>query len=354
MEHKELILDLYRKNTKIKDIPTLIKTSNYLIKSNYNDTTIIKYGKKHFKLRNINLKSLKTLKVRPETIFKIDIYRIKKTLLELFNNIVIQVVYEETSQIQKELHKQKNYYKHDAILIMSNGNKTYEIGIEYNEQKSHNNTRQINNDNSREINSLMFLDLFFTYNESENNYEFFMNDLCYYLIIIGCTLKNDKYLLAKLLYLRNNNNVTKICEDDFVMFLQWKQSNNIKLEELYDSIKPKNDNNEEYSCEEYIEHLQDDFDLEIINDKCDYNTLTIILNSENNDCSQKLCDYRKMIITVANKLTDASDIIMDLMTKINKKTNSLITFLHENIKNLHLLKNENLVELGIGNFNKHK
>jgi len=96
------------------------------------------------------------------------------------------------------------------------------------------------------------------------------------------------------------------------------------------------------------------FDLEIKNDECDYNTLTIILNSENNDCSQKLCDYRKMLITVANKLTDASEIIMDLMTKINKKTNLLIPFLHENIKNLHLLKNDNLVELGITNFNKNK
>jgi hypothetical protein len=55
-----------------------------------------------------------------------------------------------------------------------------------------------------------------------------------------------------------------------------------------------------------------------------------------------------------NKLTDIYDIIMDLITKINKKTNSLITFLHKNIKNLHLLKNDNIVELGIGNFNKHK
>ena len=55
-----------------------------------------------------------------------------------------------------------------------------------------------------------------------------------------------------------------------------------------------------------------------------------------------------------NKLTDTYDIIMDLITKINKKTNSLITFLHKNIKNLHLLKNDNIVELGIGNFNKHK
>jgi len=261
MEHKQLIVDLYRNNTKIRDIHTLVIISNYLIQSNYEDKTIIKYGQCHnLKLRNINLKNLIKLNVRPETIFKIDMFRIKKSLNQLFNNkITIEVVYEETSQIQKELHKQKNYYKHDAILRMSNGNKTYEIGIEYNERKSHNNTRQINNDNSKEINSSMFFDLFFTYNESENNYSIFMNNIYHYLIIIGCTLKNDKYLLAKLLYLKNNDNVTKICEDDFIMFLRWKQLNNIKLEELYDSIKPKNDDNEGYSCEEYIEHLNDDF-----------------------------------------------------------------------------------------------
>jgi hypothetical protein len=354
MEHIEFVKTTFANKIKIKDTGDLKKICQYLNHCYRENINNIEFGNKIvFNIFDINLIKLKRLKIRPETIFKINLIAVKCQLLNIFKQRVINigVLFEETSKNQLVIHKSKNHYKHDVIIKIFNDKTEYEIGLEYNEKNSHNNTRQINNDNSRNINSEMFFDLFLSYNESSNNYYEFMRELIYELIVIICSLSNDKYFLAKILYLKNKTNTTQTREDDFDLFLNWKKINVINLENLYNIMIPRHDDGFEYSQDDYIEHLIDDFDLSINKKECDYDTFIQILNNESNDCSQKILDYRTMLSTVSNKLTDASDEIIKLMKKINEKTQLLIPYTEEMIKNLHMLNNVKLVKLGISNYN---
>jgi hypothetical protein len=358
VEQDKQIVNSYVKKTKIKSLSLLKIICLYLDDKKLQNLSI-RYGTDIefllFDINNKNSKNFKDLQVRPETIFKINIYLIKKIFTNIFPNIKISVNFEETSKNQKLIHKEKNHYKHDAIITLYNDNSYYQIGLEYNETKTHNNTKQIINDNSRNINSQMFFDLFLSYNEKNNNYKNFMENLIYDIFVIGCSINNDKYFLAKILYLKNYSGKNNY-EKEFNLVLTWKRENTVNIKSLFKIMQPINtDTNVGYeNSSSYIKHLSDEYDLVINNSKCNYESFITILNAESNDTSQKLTYLRRMLSRVSDLLTEASDEIIKVIKRSNEKTKLLFEYTEEIIKNLHTFNNESIVKIGIENYNKMK
>ena len=355
MDKKKRIESLFLEKTKIDDVKDLNIICEYLNvhfdSGKYCESIEFNFGRDYaFTIHNIHLTKLNLLKIRPESVFKFNFVCIINQLK--CNDIDIELLFEKTSTNQIKINTRKNYYKHDVLIKLGNDVKNYEIAVEYNEKKSHNNTRQIINDNNRTSMSEQFLDLYYEHNEGMNNYRKFIKDITYDILVCICSLKNDKYLLAKILYFKDNENISSYEEDDFKLFLNCKKNDEIDLEHLHDMMKPRNQDNEEYTFDEYIEYLENEYDLEIKDGKCSYKDFKNIINNEPNDSSQKIIEYRTVISNVADKLTDASDEMFKMMERLNKKTQNIPSYTINILKNLHTIADTNAVERGIENYQK--
>lgn len=350
MNHIKFISTTFEKKTKIKEKNELKLVCNYLNKTDLSTFKIVFGNNIEINLFSIDLDILEKIKIRPETIFKINLLAVKVGLSKYCKNLNFIVKFEESSTIQKNIYQIQNYFKHDAIIQIYNNCKCYEIGLEYNEEKTHNNTRQINNDNSRDVISKMFFHLFLIYYEHKNNYDEFMKNLIYNLITIICSIKKNEYLLAKILFLREEK-INLQDEEFFDLIIKWKQNNQIDIKKLHNLINPKDDDGNDYSFNEYLEHLEE---LQIkINDKsCDYANFTKLLDVESNLCSNRIISFRKIKSKVADKLFCAAKEIINLTDKINEKNENVVSYTEEIIKNLHNINNINLVKIGMENFNK--
>lgn len=350
MEHLQLVRNTYNNKTKIKEVSQLKNICKYLNASKLNTFQICFGNNILIDLFELDLVMLKKISIRPETIFKINLLIIKLKLLKYCNGSKFELSFEEPSTIERNIHKIQNHYKHDAIIQIYSNTKFCEVGLEYNEKKSHCNTRQINNDNSRNINSKMFLDLYCVYNESNDNYEEFMKKLIYDLIVIICTVNKDEYFLAKILFLKEQK-LNLRDEEFFDMIINWKKTNKIDLQEFHDLISPKDDEGNDYSLDEYMEHLEE-LQIKVDNYICDYNNFVKLIINESNACSERIIELRKIQSNVADKLFCATKEIINLMEKVNEKKGLIIPYTEEIIKNLHILNNKKIVEIGINNYNK--
>ena len=350
MNDINFVRETYRNKTKFKEITQLKRIIKYLNRSELT-TVKISFGDKiSVDLFDIDLELFKNIQVRPETVFKANILVIKYFLQKLFNDCKILVDFEEPSTIERNIHRIQNYYKHDAIIKIYSNTKFFEVGLEYNEEKSHCNTRQINNDNSRNINSKMFLDLFCAYEEEKDNYLEFMQNLIYNLIKIGCCINKDEYFLAKILCLKEEN-LNLLDEQFFDLVLDWKKKNIINLEEFVELIIPHNEDNNEYTLDSYLEHLED-LQVKVNDKKCDYANFIKLINNESRNCSNRIITLRKIQSYVADKLNCATKEIMTLIEEMNEKKELIVPYTEEIVKNLHILHNKKIVEIGIENFNK--
>jgi len=355
MNDKERVESLFNKKIKIKNKSVLNVVCNYLNEcidlAKYCNPIEFNFGRDYvFLIHDINIKMLNSLKIRPENVFKLNFLCILNKLK--CDDIINELLFEETSTNQIKLNKSKNHYSHDVLVKMSNNYKKYEIGVEYNEKKTHNNSRQINNDNHRTLMSEQLLELYFEYNEGTDNYPQFIKDITYDILVCMCSLKNDEFLLAKILYFKDKDDTCKNDEDDFELFLNSKKNDEIDLKYLYDAMKPRNTDDEKYTFEEYIEHLEEEYDLKIKNNKCSYKDFKHIINNEPNDSSQKIIEYRTVISNVADKITDASKEMFKMMERLNKKTQNIVSYTLDCIKNLHTIDDQRIVDMGIQNYEK--
>jgi len=349
------IHELYKKKTKIKDENVLRQIILYLNDKGYFDYQFtIKFGKMKKSFFNINLVALEKLKVRAETIDKINSLITENFIKKIFRtSIIIKTFFEETSTRQREIIKEHYCYNHDVILKIYNEEKQFELGYEYNETE-HSKTIKINNDNTRDLNSNMFLDSYNIYNESSDNYQKFMEKKIFNILIIACALTDDEYKLAKIFYLSDNENITEDEEEIFDKILGWKkQENQINFEDFHNSIVPRNDETQEdYSYEGFIEYLENNHDIKIKNNKCDFETIQEIINLEGEDCSIKIPYYRKITSKVLNKLVLATKKIIEIKNENYKKMNTIGKFVKSMVENLHTIKDDFTVDKGIENLLK--
>jgi hypothetical protein len=350
---QKIIEDSYKKKEKIKDKSKLKQICNYANFIEDINTKIYNIGIISFSYFDICPDILHQNKIRPETIFKINILHIcsqlnkYKKIKNMFQDVKINVEFEKSSETCKKYRK--NAYIHDAIVSISYKNRIYEIGFEYNE-KSH--LSKIEQDNMKNIYSIICLDSYNIYQEQNNNYNIFMNTIIFDMLVYICSLTNDRYELAKILYFKDK----EICYNEFEnveKILNFKKNNSISIKLLFDSFIPfyKNANNEiiEYTYEEYKKFLIDDIDIKIINDNCDFDNYVNIICNTNQD-NESITTWNNIYNHTLSKFVQACEEIIKLNTKMNIKKDVMTTFIEDIIKNLQKYPNKTIVSIGINNF----
>jgi hypothetical protein len=283
-------------------------------------------------------------KIRQENIFKLNFRNIVRKLNEYFQKVNILIEFEKATTIDKKIKKPQATYKHDVIIkIISKDineddieQNTYEIVLEYFEE-IHNKF----NDDDKKISADLFSDAYYVFNEKHDSMNEFMINTLYSIIELICASMNDPYELSKILHF-NKNYKSKSYNKNISYFnkiIQIKKTDEVDFKSFYNDIKPINpETNDELSEEEFIEYIEEKYDIIIENHNA---TLfeTLIMNL-NNDISQSdiLHSYKDIYLRAMNTLFSASQKIIDIMAKQRKKRLSLPEF----IKNIQKFHKDNL------------
>lgn len=352
----ELIEKTYNSKEKIKDKNKLIEICKYI-------NSIEKINIKNYSIGNllnftyfeIVPSVIQSYKIRPETIFKINIWNIcnqvKKSveLKNIFKDIKINVEFEKSSDICKKYRKRT--FIHDALIEISNKHNTFEVGFEYNEMGH---SSKIEQDNMKNIYSIVCLDGYNIYCEKDKNYDKFMNNVINELLIYICSLNNSQHELAKILYFKDKKNIQTYDDKIIDEILNCMKNDKVSIKYLYDTFNPfykdSDGENIEYEYDEYVNHLIDDVDIKIVDDFCNYENLLDILSRDINENNHSMMRWNRFFLHAMNKLNEAGIEIIKLNNKMNVKKKLMHPLFEDMLKNLHRYPNDSIVMIGINNF----
>ena len=346
----------YDSKEKIRDKYILKKICEYVNRIGVIEIKTLNIGKYLiFDYFNIVPELLHAHFIRPETIFKINILhicnQIKKcpALKNMFLNVRTQVEFEKSSMTCKKYRRRT--YIHDVSVEISNNNSTYEIGFEYNEEGH---STKVEQDNMKNIYSIMCLDSYNVFCEKDKNYEKFMNNIIFEMLVYVCSLTNAKFELAKILYFKDKEIVFKNELEDIEQIFDFMKNNHVSINFLWNTFVPFYTNLDgdivEYQYQEYKTHLIDDLDIDIFEEYCDFKNFLDIMCKDLNQNNETMTLWNRFLIHAMNKLNEASDEIIKLNNKMNIKKDLMHPFVEDIIKNLHRYPNDSIVMIGINNF----
>jgi hypothetical protein len=292
--------------------------------------------------------------IRQENIFKLNFNNIVKKLNEYFTNVNITIEFEKATTIDKKIKKANATYKHDVIIKIKptyvyddsededvdedeNDKNTYEIVLEYFEE-IHNKF----NDDDKKISTELFSDAYYIFHEKKDVMNDFMIDTLYSIIEFICATCKDSYELSKILYF-NKNYKSKSYKKDVQMFneiIEINRTNSFNFNDLYIKIEPHNPNtDEELTEEEFIEYIEEEYDIEIDDNFTSELFETLIINLDN-DISEtgRIQKYKKMYVNTMKTLRYASQKIIKIFEKQRIKRLQLSEF----VKNIQKFHKDNL------------
>ena len=351
MENTNIINEWFKKNTKLKTIPELKTLRNYI-----NDE------KKYIKKKNIRFSSdfefkyyeynkpLNINNIRPESIFKLNWYYIIKKIKQLFenDNIKIKINYECPSKIDRQLKQEsKICYQHDVYITINNSNLSFDCALEYFEKGSHN----IKIDNDKEICSSQYVNIYSVYYEKDDLYNY-MKDIIHQILILICAALNDPYKLAKINFFSNHNNKNTIKRDTelFNKIIYFKENNKFHFESFFNTINPKNESGDFFELDDFIEFLDDNYNIKINLDKdgyCVYKLFSkIIINVDQQVDAPDILGYKKIYQDAMDILFDSQQQIIDFIKNFNERKDNLINYVNFFLLNhIHQFANKTTLKL---------
>lgn len=292
------IIKWYETKKKLYTVSDLAILKKYVIKTEQNIAKTINFSSDYeFKYFDLDLMDCEKIKVRPENIFKINFQMIVKKLQQYFLNCKIEINFEASSDNDFLLKKNNCTYKHDICIKVTNNldNESYDIGLEYFEF-IHDRIK----DDDKEISSRLILDGYYVYNESSKQYNEFMKETIYNIMITICALTDDPYTLSKINYFANYKNIRSLKADTeiFNKIINWKKTNTGDFKKLFDNFMIINpENGKEFEFNEFIEHIENNFNIVIkfTNEtNCEYKYFVDFIVQVNTDYSQHIYSYRKI------------------------------------------------------------
>ena len=318
-----VIIKWYNNKTKLHKLEDIKYLQKYLVGTDQNISGIINFSMNYkFDYFDIDKMNYKKIKVRPENIFKINFYRVIKKMINYFPNMSIQIFFEKFGDNDNLIKKQNSTFKHDVYIKISNNNNFYDIGLEYFEI-IHDRIK----DNDKEISSKINLDGYYVYNEKDCNYNDFMKETIYSLFLAICALSDDSYTLSKINYFKNycNSDENKLKKDTelFNTIIEWKKLNLFDLKNFFEkSVLINPDTEEEFSFQEFIEYLYDNFRIKIIfldeYYNCEYKYFVDIIMNIGIECSDIISSYRKIYSKTMEILFQSEKELVKWISKSNQ------------------------------------
>jgi hypothetical protein len=300
--------------------------------------------------------------IRPENIFKYNLYNIVKKLEEYFK-INITINFEKTTRINtevlkilkerikktnnlnnKELIKLKGLFIHDALIeIKTNDNsKSYDIALEYFEKDSH----DLRIDNDKFIATTQYSDEYLIFDETKNVImKTFLEYTIFTLIKFICAANNDKYTLAQILYSKQNSKKRNFKKEIelFNKIINIEKDGKFNFNTFYIHINPKNDDGESIDEKDFIEYLLTEKNIDIDTKKddegfCDAKIFKkIIFHTDSSTINSSVLDtYKNMCMNAFESLLEAADLINQTIDKQNDRKNNLPKYV-ENLFKFYLI-----------------
>ena len=319
----EQIEKWYKAKTKIYNIEDIKYLQKYLVKTDQNISHVERFSSDYkFDYFSLDEMNCKKIKVRPENIFKINLYRIMVQLRTYFSDINLEIFFETSGENDKMIKKDNCTFKHDVYIKLHGPNSFYDIGLEYFETK-HDRIK----DNDKDISSKINLDVYRIYNEKDNKYIEFMKEIIYSLFLGICTLNDNPYMLAKINYFKNSNDIKlkKLQKDTdiFNTIIKYMKANVFNLKNFFeDAVLTNPDTEEEFELDKFIEYLMDNFRIKIIflnsNYDCEYKYFVNIIMNIGVECSDIISSYRNIYSKTMEILFESEREILNWMKEANK------------------------------------
>jgi hypothetical protein len=294
--------------------------------------------------------------IRQENIFKLNFYNIVEKLKIYFPNVDINIFFEKSTYVDREIKKANTTYKHDVVINIKKKSdneedindsdeydidNTFEIVLEYFE-KIHNRF----NDEDKKISTNLFSDDYLVYNVNTDNMEDFIIDSIYAIIQIICVATDDEYELSKILYFDKKNNKKNNRDYEYFNNIVTIQKNKkFNLKEFHKKIRPCDpDTNDDMTFEDFIDYIEDElkFEIKYLDKKFNcsaelFDNLIVRLNTEIETTGDLLL-YKKSYSNAMKALLTASKKIIEILRKQRTKRMQLPEF----IRNFQKFHKDNL------------
>lgn len=283
--------------------------------------------------------------ITSKQIFKYNFSLIIAKLTEYFTETNINLYYNFPNRNEFILKDYDATIRNDVYVQFNIGMKYFECGFDFVE-------KTFNIDQYKHLSSSVHLDYYKYFDEDYDNINIFMSDCIYRMLIILCSLNNNEYKLAEILFIKSNNNLSdlKIQLEIYKKIIYGKKNKFINLHNFYEEILPVNiDTGTDMSYKEFQNYIKDNiFNGNKIN-LTDNNLLSwddfeLIIMDLDKNISLNVGYYKKVYTQSINTLILALKTINELIQQINKTKKYIPQYIQEliltditNIQNKELL-----------------
>ncbi len=350
MQHKQQIEKWFETKKKLHFQSDLQILKEYLVVTDQNIANTIYFSSDYeFSYFDLSEIDCKKIKVRPENVFKINFELVIKKLKKYFPDTKIIINFEAPSENDTLIKKYNCTYKHDICLkLINKNNESYDIALEYFEL-IHDRIK----DNDKEISSKVILDGYYVYHEASNNYNDYMKETIYYILMSICTIEDNPYKLSKINFFNNYKNIRTLESDTekFNNIMKWKQENIINLYDFFKKAHPINqETSKKFTFDEFLEYLEDnEVNIEFVDDKynCEYKYITEIITVVDSNCSIDILRYKKIYTKTMDVLIDSQKQMIKWIKQMNNFRKLipkyLDSFLRVHIQNYRCFDTQNKV-----------
>jgi hypothetical protein len=327
-------------------------------------TEQLTYGKK-LKFDYINCDKLIELldlkKIPKDNLTYLDILKYNFNLLidqlaDYFPDIKINKFINSPCILECKIKHEKFTYKYDIYLILTKKDEIYEFGLDFFSNLS-------DCPPNKYYHSKILLDNYEYFFEedikSNNDIIHYLNNTLFGLLISICALKDDEYQLAEIVFVKSNQEDRKSSKEIlkelgyFSRIINWKKSNSINLEDLFDELMLEDNNTENnIDKEQFLSIINDICNNKKINFSSEQETITyeifckLLLNIDSRYNSHTLLQYKETYLKAIDVLIDSLRIINKTIKEINMKKkftpdfiNNLIMFHLDEYIDQKVLKN---------------
>lgn len=280
-------------------------------------------GDKLFKL--METKSIEKENLRYIDILKYNYNQIFLQIAEYFPDIKINKFNNCPCANELVNFEIESCYQYDIYLVLAQGNKTYEYGFDFFD--SLNDCPQNKYEHSKTLldNYEYFLaeDL-----NSNEDVKYCLNETLFKLMIAICTIKDDEYKLAEILFVKiNKDNMSeKILLKElgyFLKIINWKKLDLIVLEDLYDNLELKNIE-ERITIKEFkkiIKTICDDCEIkfDVKQKDISFEIFELFLLNDNGLSSRNLMFYKTSYQKSMSILMQSLKLIIQLTKEMNMR-----------------------------------
>ena len=327
-----------KKKNKLNNLTDLSNLKKYLIKivKTIPTSTIQFSSDFEFTYFNLNEIDYEKIKVRPENIFKLNLNLIIKILQKYFPDTIFEINFEAPGENDLIIKKTNCTFKHDTYIkvISKDNDDYYDIGLEYFETV-HDRIK----DNDKDISSKLNLGSYYIYKEETHDYNNFMKEVIYNIMIGACALNDDPYTLSKINYFKNYKHIKSLKTDTqlFSNIINWKKFNKLNLNKLFDELLLINpETGIKFKFNDFLEYMNDnDINIEFINDNydCEYKYLVEIIIKINSECSRRLTTYKTIYTRTMDILFNSQKELIEWIKKTNNIKKLIPDYLESFLRN---------------------